>query len=126
MEMPAIGTIAMMAASVADTIPSLWPIIVGISFFGGYVSWCVFRSREVLERWAKANDFEILQSEYRNLFLGPFAFSTASGQSVYYVRVRDQTGRERGAWVRCGSFWAGVFSDKAEVRWEDEPAPHQD
>lgn len=86
-----------------------------------YVAWFYSRSRSVLKQWAKASEYEILHSELRNLLRGPFFWTSSKGQTVYYVKVRDRDGHERSGWVRCGSFWNGVFSDKAEVRWEDEP-----
>jgi|SRR6267143_2148152 hypothetical protein len=97
----------------------LWFVIIGVVMIGSLV-WTFSRSRSVLEQWAQANGYEILHSEFRNLFRGPFFWTSSKGQTVYYVRIRDREGRERPGWVRCGGFWAGLFSDKAEVRWDDE------
>jgi hypothetical protein len=94
-------------------------VLVGILMVVSMI-WHFSRSRSVLEQWAEANGYEILHSEFRNLFRGPFFWTSSKGQTVYYVRVRDRDGQERSGWVRCGGFWAGLFSDKAEVRWEDE------
>lgn len=77
------------------------------------------RSQSVLDQWADENGFEILHSEYRNFFRGPFFLTTSKGQTVYYVRIRDRQGVERAGWVRCGGWFLGLMSDKAEVRWED-------
>jgi hypothetical protein len=33
--------------------------------------------------------------------------------------VRDKAGHVRSGWVRCGGWFAGLFSDKITVRWED-------
>lgn len=81
--------------------------------------WLSYRSGSVLEQWAKDNGFEILSSEYRHLFRGPFFWTTSKGQTVYYVRVRSHDGDERTGWVRCGGFFFGLLSDRAEVRWEE-------
>ena len=94
-------------------------VLVGILMVASMI-WHFSRSRSVLEQWAEANGYEILHSEFRNLFRGPFFWTSSKGQTVYYVRVRGRDGHERSGWVRCGGFWAGLFSDKAEVRWEDE------
>ena len=106
-----------MSADSASAIPVI--LLVGILLIA-YMAWFFSRSRSVLEQWAQANGYEILHSEYRNLFRGPFFWTSSKGQTVYYVKVRDRAGHERSGWVRCGGFWAGLFSDKAEVRWEDE------
>ena len=83
-------------------------------------AWHFTRSRELLERWAVEHGFTIIHGEYRYLFLGPFSWSSGRGQTVYNVRVRDDNGRERSGWVRCGSMSFGIISDKTEVIWDDE------
>ena len=85
-----------------------------------YVVWAFSRGRFLLNRWAVDNGFQILHSEIRTLLAGPFTLTTARNQLVYFVRVRDRTGKERSGWVRCGSFPFGISSDKTEVRWKDE------
>jgi hypothetical protein len=84
------------------------------------VVWSFSRGRTLLNRWAHDNGFEILHSEVRTLCAGPFTWTSSRGQIVYFVQVRDPEGRERSGWVRCGSFWRGIGSDKTEVRWKDE------
>jgi len=83
------------------------------------VVWSFSRGRALLNRWAQDNGFQILHSEMRTLCAGPFTWTSSRNQMVYFVRVRDQEGRERSGWVRCGSFWLGIWSDKTEVRWKD-------
>jgi hypothetical protein len=94
-------------------------VVIGIVVIGS-MAWHFSRSRSVLEQWAVENGFEILHSEYRNLVRGPFFWTTSKGQTVYYVRVRDSKGTERSGWVRCGGWFLGLMTDRAEVRWEDE------
>jgi hypothetical protein len=84
------------------------------------IAWHATRSRSVLDQWADENGFEILHSEYRHMRLGPFFWTSSKGQTVYYVHVRDQQGRERMGWVRCGGWFLGLMSNKAEVRWDDK------
>jgi hypothetical protein len=85
----------------------------------GLLYWHFSRSRSLLEQWAADNGFELLRSEYRTLRRGPFFWTTSRGQTVYYMEVRDHQGRTRTGWVRCGSWWWGLMSDKVEVRWEE-------
>ena len=83
------------------------------------MTWHFSRSRSVLEQWANRSGYQILHSEYRNFVRGPFFWTTSKGQTVYYVTVRDDTGRVRNGWVRCGGMFLGLMTDEAEVRWED-------
>jgi hypothetical protein len=79
------------------------------------------RSGSILHKWAAANGYRILSSERRHLRRGPFFFTTARGQEVYRVMVEDSAGTIRRGYVRCGSYFLGMFSDKAETRWDKEP-----
>jgi len=98
-------------------IQSLLVLVLGI----GYVMLTYSRARAILEQWATANGYEILHSEIRHLFTGPFFWRNFTKQPVYYVRVRERDGKERAGWVRCCVWWSGG-SGTAEVRW-DETAP---
>src|SRR4051812_40561228 len=82
-------------------------------------SWQSAVSEKILRRWAEENGLLILAYRRCWIFRGPFTWTTTRSQDVYYVTVQDDNGRTRNGYVRCGSFWAGIFSDKAEVRWED-------
>jgi hypothetical protein len=99
-------------------------IVLAVVVFGPFITYYIFwyfrRSRLVLQQWAAANGFEITHFEFRSLRTGPFFWTGSGKEAVYYVRVRGKDGRERSGWVRCGTFWVGLFSDRAEVRWEDE------
>ena len=82
--------------------------------------WFFKRSATILERWAARNGYELLESKINWFNQGPFFWSSSKGQVVYYVQVLNrQTGRTRRGWVRCGSYWWGLSSDKAEVRWDE-------
>jgi hypothetical protein len=80
--------------------------------------WSLTRSRKLLEQWAAGNGYNLLLAERRLFWLGPFWWHTSKGQVVFHVTVRDQEGRERSGWVRVGSHFGGLFSDKTEVRWK--------
>ena len=80
------------------------------------------RAKTILRKWASESGFQILSCENRYLIgTGPFKWWTNSrNQIIYHVRVRDREGRERSAWVRCGSYLGGVvFSNQVEVRWDE-------
>ena len=81
--------------------------------------WHLGRSRSLLEQWADAGGYRILASERRFLRRGPFFFTTAKGQEVFYVTVEDGSGRVRHAYVKVGGFFLGQFSDKVRVEWVD-------
>ena len=72
----------------------------------------------ILDRWAKANGFEVVSQERCWFFKGPFFWTGTRGQEVYRVTVRDGEGRTRSGYVRCGGYWLGVLSEHAEVRWD--------
>ncbi len=103
-----------------DTSFQIFLFVIGGLFVIGSLAWHFSRSREVLEQWAEEQGFELLHREYRNLIRGPFFWTTSRGQTVYYVRVRDQQGVERSGSVRCGGWFLGLLTNPAEVRWEDE------
>jgi hypothetical protein len=62
---------------------------------------------------------QLRQVLHDKLFAAPHFWTTSRDQVVYHVTVLDQLGRERKGWVRCGSWWFGLFSNKAEVRWDE-------
>jgi hypothetical protein len=98
-------------------------VLLAIAAVGGLalatIWWRRVRSRAILQAWAETNGYRILRQQYRFFFTGPFFPTIARGQAVYYVTVRDQGGVIRHCWVRCGSWWLGLLSDKVQVRSED-------
>ena len=77
------------------------------------------RSEIILRNWADREGFEILKHE-RLIFGGGFCiFTTSSMQTVFSITVRDRNGRELSGWVRCGTFFGGIFaSEKVAVKWK--------
>ncbi len=108
-----------MTAQIDKVLQILLFVTGGVSIIA-LIAWHFSRSRSVLEQWADENGCEILEREYRNVFRGPFFWTTSRGQTVYHVRVRDSEGKVHSGWVRCGGWWLGLLADKAEVKWEDE------
>jgi hypothetical protein len=82
--------------------------------------WCTSRARQMVETWARNNGFRILSCRYHWIRRGPFFWNSSKSQMVYRVTVRTPEGKSRSGWVRCGSYWGGVFVERVEVRWEDE------
>jgi hypothetical protein len=82
------------------------------------IVWHYSRARSLLEHWADERGFRILDSQYRYVRRGLFFWTTSKGQAVYFVTVRDRNGDVRSGYVRCGSWFLGLLSDKVEVRWE--------
>ncbi len=83
-------------------------------------AWYYHRAADRVQTWASENDYTILQEEPRNLAKGPFFWTSGKWQAVFRVTVQTSDGYTRIGWVRCGSWWGGVMSDKVEARWDDE------
>lgn len=100
-----------------DPFPLLF-IAASIGVSAWLIVWTFSRGRRMLEDWATDNGYQLLSSEYRWLRRGPFFWTSAKGQMIYYVVVRTPGGEMRRGWVRSGSFWWGLLQDRMEVRWE--------
>jgi hypothetical protein len=83
------------------------------------IFWHFSRSRQILENWVSDNNFRIVSSEYRNFFKGPFFWTLSKAQPVHYVTVETADGQTKSGGVRCGGWFRGLFSDIAEVRWDE-------
>jgi len=94
-------------------------IVLAVVFMIASAIWYYRRAQSLLQRWADENGLQIMASQHRILDRGPFFWTTGRGQVVYYVTVVDAAGRTRRGYVRCGSFWGGLLSDKTEVRWDE-------
>jgi hypothetical protein len=83
------------------------------------LAWRFHRCNNLLRAWADRNGFRLIRKEYCWVRKGPFYWTTSKSQTVYRVTVEDWDGEHRGGWVRCGSWWLGLWSDKVEARWDD-------
>lgn len=100
-------------------------VLILISVSVGIISltflWFYRRSEMVLSQWAEKNDYEILDQKLQWLNQGPFFWRSSSGQTIYRVRILNrQDGKIYIGWVRCGSYWGGLFSDQVDVMWDKE------
>lgn len=104
----------------ADILNFLAPLGILTLILGSYF-WSNVRSKMILEKWTIENGFQIIDSK-KAFFRGGFGWLTTSrNQKVYSITVRDEKGRERSGWLRCGSYFGGIFwSDKAEVKWKED------
>lgn len=95
-------------------------LLIGGPLMFAFTAWACFRARRLLRRWANENGFRLLA--FKAVVSGPreWMWTSSSRQVLYSVRVLDKNGQERRGWVRCGTFWNGIFSDKIEVKWEDQ------
>lgn len=75
------------------------------------------RARQLVYGWAAQGGLQILEMEQRWFRRGPFFWRTSKGQVVFYVTVRDKA-EKRYAYVKCGGFWLGMFSERIEVSWD--------
>jgi hypothetical protein len=99
----------------------LVPGLVVVAFVGLAVLSVFFRfsrSRSLLDGWARSQGFRIVSREKCLFFKGPFFLTTAKGQDVYYVTVKDAQGQTRRGYVRVGGLFFGMLSENVEVRWE--------
>lgn len=84
----------------------------------GSLTWQSSRSNGLLQKWADANGYRIVERK-RAWMKGPFFWTGSDGQTVYRVVVDDGSAILRGAWVLCGSSMWGLWSDRTEVRWDE-------
>lgn len=90
--------------------------MISVAAFG--TVWTFSRSRQLLNDWATRNDIELISADYCWIRRGPFFWTSSKGQTVYRITAKDQSGQRLTGWVRCGSFWAGLWGSKVEVRWD--------
>jgi len=76
------------------------------------------RARQILETWAEDNGYEILSSDLRFLSRGPYSWTLLGKQWVFHVTVRDHERIVRTGFVKCGSFWWGIWVNRAEAEWD--------
>ena len=108
----------MIRQTMNDLLPVLGVMFVVVMVLVSF-AWQVGRSQTLLGRWAAQNHVAILSSERRWLRTGPFFFRHGESQTIYHVTVRDTAGRVRHAYVRCGGWFLGLFSDAVTVKWTD-------
>jgi len=94
-------------------------LLVLVSIWLGFV-WSRSRSEAIIRKWAVQNGFTVFASKSRPFVRGPFFLRSDPRQTVYNVTIRDQSGQDRSAWVRCGGWLLGLVSDDIEVVWDQD------
>jgi len=97
-------------------------LVTFLAVFGSALAifWYYFRSTQLLERWAEANNLGILESERINRPRQPSNWASSIYQCVFQVTVKDQDGNLRDGQVKCWLWWFGSPSQLVKVRWADE------
>jgi|APCry1669193128_1035447.scaffolds.fasta_scaffold55349_2 hypothetical protein len=96
-------------------------VLVAIGWVVFNIAWHWFRSKLLLQQWAKANGFELVKMSVPWFTISPFLASKRQG--VYWITARDHSGREHIGYAKCGGFWLGFLVDKVEVEWDILPKP---
>ena len=78
------------------------------------------KAESILDEWARANGYHLLECRRKDLFRGPYFFTTSKTQLVYRIVVSDAAGNRRSGYARVGGFMTGLLSEKVSVRWDDE------
>jgi hypothetical protein len=98
-------------------------LLVLVSIWLGFV-WSRTRSEAIIKKWAAQNGFTVLSSKSHLFVRGPFLLRSDPRHTVYNVTIRDQSGIDRSAWVRCGGWLLGLVSDDIKVVWDNDPSNH--
>jgi hypothetical protein len=76
------------------------------------------RSEAILTKWAYENRYQLLEVQPKVFNRGPFIWASKS-QIIFRVAVEDAEGIQRSGWVKCGSYWGGIFENKVDVKWDE-------
>jgi len=90
-------------------------VILGIATIFVVLVLMFARGRQVLDTWAKENEYEILVSDFRFFNRGPYQWTLFGKQWVFHVTVRASDGSIKTGYVKCGSFFWSVLVNKAEA-----------
>ena len=100
-------------------------LVIGVTLsLLAFLWFCRKREHRFLKRWADDNHFEFLEIRQRKfLESAPFSFWTSHSLPNYFVRVRDQSGKESSAWLRLGNITQSILWNKKiniEVKWDQQ------
>ena len=98
---------------------SVLPAIFTAVFVTAVIFLTTARADTILENWALRSGYRVVSRNYAWFFKGPFFWTSNRNQVVFRITAQDQSGNMRSGWVRCGSWWGGILSDDAEVRWDE-------
>lgn len=95
---------------------TLMALVAAGILYGAY-TFMKTRSEEILSRWVHENGYKIIDYQAKVFNRGPFIWASKN-QAIFRVAIEDAEGTQRTGWVRCGSYWGGIFSDQVEVKWD--------
>jgi hypothetical protein len=81
-------------------------------------------SRRTLAKWEVNNGCEVIDSQYRHFFKGPFFMRGFKGQTVYYIRFRENGGRPRSGWIRFKGSYLRMSPLYPDVKWDEDKWPN--
>ena len=75
----------------------------------------------MIEQWAAENGFRLVSSSYCWFTLGtPFWAANQKNHTLYRITVQDAQNHVMSGYALCGGFWLGLWSDRVEVKWDQE------
>ena len=77
------------------------------------------RCRRVVGRWLRRNSLELISSEERTLFQGPYSLTTGASDKVLRIEVRDAKGVVRKGFLCCREHTRGLSGrHHLDVSWD--------
>ena len=77
------------------------------------------RASEMLDKWLRENNYQLLQKSTPWMKDNPFFLSSNRSQKVFKVTIRTPDGTVRTAWLRCGHALVGTAINQVEVKWDE-------
>jgi len=78
------------------------------------------RCRGIQRRWLRRNSLQMISSEVRTFFQGPFFLATGDFDRVSRIEVKDASGRARRGFLCCRDHERGFLGrHHLDVRWDD-------
>ena len=102
-----------------DTLFTILPAIIFVILITAFMTYHKNSGLREVEKWAKDEGLEILSAEYRWVKRGPYFISSSNYQRIFYVTVRDESGKIKKCWIKAGGLLFGLLSDKFDIRWEE-------
>jgi hypothetical protein len=80
--------------------------------------WSYRKAKGMVEAWAATSGLRLLSLQHRWFRCGPYSWNSSRSQIIFFVSLWDGKAR-RSAYIRCGGWWLGMFSEQMEVKWMD-------
>ena len=73
------------------------------------------RCQLLIAQWASRGGWDLIGC--RRCFFGARPFGFLPGMPIYRVELKNRSGRQREAYVRCGDLTWSILSDALAVEW---------